>query len=130
VRAASLRFVRKLSGFTARPRPRRRSSARGRVLSDEAVPQQRGAGGHDGDQHPGLEGLRPDPVAHALPDRHGGPDRRQRRTGREPLYHIAVGETPEWAWRNTTLKPLEGFPGVMGEGPRRRKRTADAPFEP
>ena len=55
------------------------------------------------------------------------------RTGREPLYHIAVGETPEWAWRGTALRPLKGFPGVMWEGPRRRKRAAaahDAAFEP
>src|SRR4051812_46376476 len=44
------------------------------------------------------------------------------RTGREPLYHVAIGETPEWAYRGETLRPLKGFPGVMWEGPRRRKR--------
>src|SRR3954451_19459783 len=27
------------------------------------------------------------------------------RTGREPLYHIAIGETPEWAWRGAALRP-------------------------
>jgi hypothetical protein len=55
------------------------------------------------------------------------------RTGREPLYHIAIGETPEWAWRGTALRPLKGFPGVMWEGPRRRKPAAatdDVVFEP
>ena len=55
------------------------------------------------------------------------------RTGREPLYHIAVGEAPEWAYRGSTLRPLKGFPGVMWEGPRRRKATAathDLAFEP
>ncbi len=54
------------------------------------------------------------------------------RTGREPLYHIAIGEAPEWAYRGTALRPLKGFPGVMWEGPRRRKRsdpTHDIGFE-
>jgi len=44
------------------------------------------------------------------------------RTGREPLYHIAIEEAPEWAYRGEALKPLKGYPGVMWEGPRRRKR--------
>jgi hypothetical protein len=44
------------------------------------------------------------------------------RTGREPLYHIGVEEAPEWAYRGATLKPLKGYPGVMWEGPRRKKR--------
>jgi hypothetical protein len=44
------------------------------------------------------------------------------RTGREPLYHIGVEETPEWAYRGEPLRPLKGYPGVMWEGPRRRKR--------
>ena len=55
------------------------------------------------------------------------------RTGREPLYHIAVAEAPEWAYRGTALRPLKGFPGVMWEGPSRRKRAAamhDVAFEP
>jgi len=55
------------------------------------------------------------------------------RTGREPLYHIAVGEAPEWAYRGEALRPLKGFPGVMWEGPRRRKRattTHDVSLEP
>jgi hypothetical protein len=44
------------------------------------------------------------------------------RTGREPLYHIGIEEAPEWAYRGEPLKPLKGYPGVMWEGPRRRKR--------
>lgn len=44
------------------------------------------------------------------------------RTGREPLYHIGLDETPEWAYRQETLKPLKGYPDVMWTGARRRKR--------
>ena len=44
------------------------------------------------------------------------------RTGREPLYHVGIEEAPEWAYRGAPLKPLKGYPGVMREGPRRRKR--------
>jgi len=46
------------------------------------------------------------------------------RTGREPLYHIAVAESPEWAYRQESLRPLKGYPGVMWTGPRRRNRAA------
>lgn len=53
------------------------------------------------------------------------------RTGREPLYHIAMGDSPEWAYRGETLRPLKGFPGVLWTGPRRRRRPAHEPsFEP
>ena len=45
-------------------------------------------------------------------------------TGREPLYHIALDDSPEWAYRGEKLKPLKGFPGVLwtGPGPRSRSR--------
>jgi hypothetical protein len=46
------------------------------------------------------------------------------RTGREPLYHIAVADSPEWAYRQETLRPLKGYPGVMWTGSRRRSRSA------
>lgn len=52
------------------------------------------------------------------------------RTGREPLYHIAVAEQPEWAYRQETLRPLKGYPGVMWTGPRRRKRSAASDIGP
>jgi hypothetical protein len=54
------------------------------------------------------------------------------RTGREPLYHVAIGEAPEWAYRNEKLKPLKGYPGVLWTGPKRRKRAPapDFPFAP
>jgi hypothetical protein len=44
------------------------------------------------------------------------------RTGREPRYHIAIGEAPEWAYRNEPLVPLKGYPGVVWERPGRKKR--------
>ena len=48
------------------------------------------------------------------------------RTGRQPLYHVAIDDSPEWAYRCERLRPLKGYPGVMWTGPRRRKRS-DAP---
>ena len=45
------------------------------------------------------------------------------RTGREPRYHIAIGDSPEWAYRCETLRPLKGYPGVMWTGARSRKRS-------
>jgi hypothetical protein len=44
------------------------------------------------------------------------------RTGREPLYHLGLDEQAEWMYRGEKLVPLKGFPGVMWERPRRRKR--------
>ena len=54
------------------------------------------------------------------------------RTGREPLYHVAIEDSPEWAYRYEQLRPLKGYPGVMWTGPKRRKRPAasDMGFEP
>jgi hypothetical protein len=46
------------------------------------------------------------------------------RTGRQPLYHVAIDDSPEWAYRCEKLRPLKGYPGVMWTGPRRRKRSA------
>jgi hypothetical protein len=52
------------------------------------------------------------------------------RTGREPLYHVAIDDSPEWAWRGEKLKPLKGYPGVLWTGPRPRKRAAlELPFK-
>jgi hypothetical protein len=50
------------------------------------------------------------------------------RTGREPRYHLNLGEAPDWAYRQERLEPLKGYPGVMWERPRRSKRPA--PPEP
>jgi hypothetical protein len=43
------------------------------------------------------------------------------RTGREPLYHIALDDAPEWQYRGEALSPLKGYPGVMWTGARRKK---------
>ena len=51
-------------------------------------------------------------------------------TGREPLYHVAMEDSPEWAYRGEALKPLKGYPGVLWTGPRRRRRSGlEALFE-
>ena len=36
--------------------------------------------------------------------------------------HIAVEETPEWAYLGESLVPLKGFPGVVWERSRRKKQ--------
>jgi hypothetical protein len=46
----------------------------------------------------------------------------QYRTGRQPLYHIGIGELQDWAWTGEPLVPLKGFPGVVWERPGRKKR--------
>lgn len=43
------------------------------------------------------------------------------RTGREPLYHIAIEEAPEWVYRGESLTPLKGYPGVMWTRAKRKK---------
>jgi hypothetical protein len=35
------------------------------------------------------------------------------RTGRQPLYHIAIEQLQEWTWTGEPLVPLKGFPGVV-----------------
>jgi hypothetical protein len=51
------------------------------------------------------------------------------RTGREPRYHLHLEEMPEWAYRCEPLVPLRGYPGVMWERSRRKKKLqGDAPF--
>jgi hypothetical protein len=50
------------------------------------------------------------------------------RTGREPRYHLAIGQTPDWAYLGEPLAPLKGYPGVMWERPRRKKPRPSADF--
>jgi hypothetical protein len=45
------------------------------------------------------------------------------RTGRQPLYHIAIEELQEWAYTGRPLAPLKGFPGVVWERLKKRKRV-------
>jgi hypothetical protein len=51
------------------------------------------------------------------------------RTGRQPLYHIAIEELQEWAYTGEPLVPLKGFPGVVWQRSKRKKRGGDDPFE-
>jgi hypothetical protein len=52
------------------------------------------------------------------------------RAGRQPLYHIAIHELQEWAYTGEPLVPLKGFPGVVWQRSKRKKRMAgDDPFE-
>ena len=52
------------------------------------------------------------------------------RTGRQPLYHIAIEELQEWAYTGEPLVPLQGFPGVVWQrSKRKRRRAGDDPFE-
>ena len=44
------------------------------------------------------------------------------RTGREPRYHVAFDETPEWAYRGEPLKPLKDYPGVMWARPTKKPK--------
>jgi len=43
--------------------------------------------------------------------------------GREPRYHIALEDSPEWAWRGESVVPLKGYPGVMWNRSKRRRQT-------
>ena len=45
------------------------------------------------------------------------------RTGRQPLYHIAIEELQEWAYTGEPLVPLKGFPGVVWQRSKKKKRT-------
>src|SRR6266550_3910388 len=47
------------------------------------------------------------------------------RTGRQPLYHIAIEELQEWAYTGEPLVPLKGFPGVVWQRSKKKKRSAE-----
>ena len=44
------------------------------------------------------------------------------RTGRQPLYHIAIEELQEWAYTGEPLVPLKGFPGIVWQRSKKKKR--------
>ena len=44
-----------------------------------------------------------------------------RRTGREPRYHVGIDELREWTYTGEQLTPLKGFPGIVWERPKRKK---------
>jgi hypothetical protein len=45
------------------------------------------------------------------------------RTGRQPLYHIAIEQLQEWAYTGESLVPLKGFPGVVWQRSKKNKRV-------
>jgi hypothetical protein len=47
------------------------------------------------------------------------------RTGREPRYHLSIEAMADWAYKGETLVPLKGYPGVVWERPRTKKRAPD-----
>ena len=49
------------------------------------------------------------------------------RTGREPRYHIAPDQTPDWAYTGANLAPLKGYPGILHERPRKPTRKPPPP---
>jgi hypothetical protein len=50
------------------------------------------------------------------------------RTGREPRYHMHLPEAADWTYLGEPLAPLKGYPGVMWERPRRKKRKEPLAF--
>jgi hypothetical protein len=44
------------------------------------------------------------------------------RTGREPRYHVAIEELQDWTYTGNRLVPLKGYPGVVWERPKSRRR--------
>jgi hypothetical protein len=49
------------------------------------------------------------------------------RTGREPRYHMNLAEQADWTYLGEPLAPLKGYPGVMWERPRKKRRS---PLDP
>jgi hypothetical protein len=47
------------------------------------------------------------------------------RTGREPRYHMAIEELQDWTYTGERLVPLKGYPGVVWERPKSRRRPRD-----
>ena len=50
------------------------------------------------------------------------------RTGRQPLYHIAIEELQEWAYTGEPLVPLKGYPGVVWQRSKKKKRADRAGY--
>lgn len=42
--------------------------------------------------------------------------------GREPRYHLAIDQMPDWIYLGEKLSPLKGFPGVVWAGASKRRR--------
>jgi hypothetical protein len=47
------------------------------------------------------------------------------RTGREPRYHVAIEELQDWTYTGNRLVPLEGYPRIVWERPKSRRRPRE-----
>ena len=47
----------------------------------------------------------------------------QSRTGRQPIYHIAIDEMQDWAYGGEPLVPLKGYPGVFCKRSKKKSRV-------
>jgi hypothetical protein len=52
----------------------------------------------------------------------------QGRTGRQPLYHVGISDLQDWTWSGEPLVPLKGYPGVVWERPRKKRRIKEGGF--
>jgi hypothetical protein len=50
------------------------------------------------------------------------------RTGRQPLYHVAIEELQEWTYAGEPLVPLKGFPGVVWQRSKKKRVDRDGMF--
>lgn len=47
------------------------------------------------------------------------------RTGRQAIYHLNIGEMQDWTYTNAPLVPLKGYPGVVWERSRGKKKRGE-----
>jgi hypothetical protein len=47
------------------------------------------------------------------------------RTGREPRYHVAIEELQDWTYTGNRFVPLKGYPGIVWERPKSRRRPRE-----
>jgi hypothetical protein len=47
------------------------------------------------------------------------------RTGREPRYHVAIEELQDWTYTGNRLVTLKGYPGIVWERPKSRRRPRE-----
>jgi len=50
----------------------------------------------------------------------------QGRTGRQPIYHIALEEKQDWAYAGEPLVPLKGYPGVFWKRSKKKPGVLEA----
>ena len=48
--------------------------------------------------------------------------------GRKPRYHLNFGERQDWMLSGEPMVPLKGYPGVVRERPKTKKRMIPAEF--